>query len=110
MRRIRRLSLLILVLGIGLVTVCPVHAEGLPEWLFPSSGHDSDYSSAHYWAPALSKAHDDHHGPRLDVYAPDRHPEIPETYIILEYCQPAVPAAATLIQVPSAPVTSRFKY
>ena len=46
----------------------------------------------------------------LSVYAPDRHPEIPPTYTTLRFTHPAVYPAATLIEPPTAPATSRFKY
>ena len=35
-----------------------------------------------------AKAYDDLHGPKIDVYAPDRHPEIPSTTTILNFRVP----------------------
>jgi hypothetical protein len=60
------------------------------------------YSCWRYWAPALAKCYDNHCGPKLNVYAPDRHPEVPLSFNVLPYrCQPNDPE--TTILVPPTP-------
>jgi hypothetical protein len=108
MLRVRRFVLAALAVAAGLLLPRPASAESLKEWLFPQS--DTSYSAFRYWTPGLARVHDDCHGPRLNPYAPDRHPEITPTYIILKFPCPAVDAAATIIEPPTPPATSRFKY
>jgi hypothetical protein len=68
------------------------------------------YSCIHYWGPTVSRIHDCLHGPKINVYAPDRHPEITPTIMILKFpCPPVVPEV-TLFPIPTAPATSRFLY
>jgi hypothetical protein len=67
------------------------------------------YSPFRYWTPALARAYDCCFGPKLSVYAPDRHPEIPPGFKILTYpCPPAAPSA-TLIPLPEPPASSRVR-
>ena len=68
------------------------------------------YSPLRYWTPGLARLHDDCHGPKLNVYAPDRHPEIPPTVTILKFPCPAALPGATIIEPPTPPPTSRFRY
>ncbi len=109
MVRIRRLALAVLVVAAGLVAGSPVGAGPLKDFFCPCDCPPPDYSPLHYWTPGLVRLHDAH-GPKLGVYAPDRHPEIPPTYTILKFPCPAVDPAATLIEPPTPPATSRFKY
>jgi hypothetical protein len=69
-----------------------------------------DYSPFRFWAPRGAKAYDDLHGPKIDVYAPDRHPEIPSATTILKFKCPPVEPGATLIEPPTPPATSKFRY
>jgi hypothetical protein len=76
-------------------------------------GHDNpppSYSPFRYWTPALARIHDHFHGPSLNVYPPDRHPEIEPDYKILQYPHPAVDPAATIIEPTTPPASSKFKY
>jgi hypothetical protein len=69
------------------------------------------YSRLHFWAPGLVWCYEDLCGPRLSVYAPDRHPELPPSYLILRYRRrrPAPPPEATLVEVPTPPPESRAR-
>jgi hypothetical protein len=99
MVRIRWLTVAALVLAAGLVPARTAHAGALWDWL-----HDCplpSYSPFRYWAPGLARVNDRVHGPKLSVYPPDRHPEVPPTFRILEFRCPAVDPAATLIEPPS---------
>jgi len=109
MGRICRLTAA-LVLVAGLLGTSTANAGPVISYFFPGIGTDSSYSPIHYWAPRVSKVNADIHGPKLSVYATDRHPEIPASTIILKYPHPPVDPAGTLIQPPTAPATSRFKY
>lgn len=68
------------------------------------------YCALRYWTPTAARAYDCVKGPHLNVYPPDRHPEIPATMDILHYPCPPVPDRATLYTVPSPPAESRFQY
>jgi hypothetical protein len=64
------------------------------------------YSPWRYWAPALARVYDNHWGPKLSVYAPDRHPEVPLSFNALPFrCPPADPEATVLVP-PTPPATS----
>ena len=110
MVRIRRLTVAALVLASGLLPASVANAGPIIEWLFPGAGQDNSYSAARYWTPGAARVVDHFHGPRLSVYPPDRHPEIPPGHIFLQYPRPAVDAAATIIEPPTPPATSRFRY
>lgn len=79
-------------------------------WIFPSESQPNSYSPLHYWAPAATRLHDYFHGPKIDVYPPDRHPEIPPDYKTLRFPCPAVDPSATLIERQPPPATSKFRY
>jgi hypothetical protein len=66
----------------------------------------SSYSPAHYWTPTVSRFNDCLHGPRLGVYAPDRHPEIATGNDILTFPSAVAAPAATIIVPPTPPATS----
>jgi hypothetical protein len=109
MVRIRTRALILIVLVAALA--CTSSAQAGPfGWFFPSESQPNSYTPLHYWTPALTRLHEYFHGPKLDVYPPDRHPEIPPTYTNLRYPCPAVDPAATLIQRAPPPPTSKFKY
>ena len=108
MVRIRRLTFAALALAAALVSPRPANADPLKDNLSYSAG--PSYSPFRYWAPGAARLSDDIHGPKLDVYAPDRHPEIPPTFIVLRFCRQPVDPAATLIEPPTPPAESRFRY
>jgi len=104
MLRIRRLT----VVAVLLLTARTASADG------PVLAHHYDpppsYSPFRYWLPGLARCYDRHCGAKLNVYPPDRHPEIVPFCVILGYPHPAVDPAATLIERPKPPPESRFRY
>lgn len=104
--------LLMISLVLSLNTLGKAQAGPIWDWMC-GCGDDcpkSSYSCLHFWAPSLSRANDCIHGPKIDVYAPDRHPEVEPGVTVLRYhCPPAAPIA-TFVPVPTAPPTSVFKY
>ena len=108
MTGIRRLALTGLVLAV--VSPCTAQAGPIMERLFPGIGQSSSYSPFRYWAPGAARISDEIHGPKLSVYPPDRHPEVPPNYTILQYPHPPVEPAATIIEPSTPPPTSRFRY
>jgi hypothetical protein len=68
-------------------------------WLFGSSHKEKpdcpkpSYSKLHYWAPTAYRAGYHFHGTRLSPYAPDRFPDVPPSYRIIQYPCPAVDPA-----------------
>jgi len=110
MFRIRRLTVAALVLAAGLVSAGTASAGPLKDWLWPDDTEAPAYSRLRYWAPGASRIHDYFHGPKLDVYPPDRHPEIAPTFNILNYPAPAAAPGATIIPPPTPPATSKFRY
>jgi hypothetical protein len=110
MMRMRSLTLAALVLAVGLVTASTASAGPIMDWLFPDDGPTPSYSPLRYWAPAVGRVHDNHSGPKLDVYAPDRHPEIAPNYTILKFPCPPVTPEATIIEPPTPPAESRLRY
>jgi hypothetical protein len=107
MARLRRLGLAGLVLVTGLVPATTARAGPLWNWLHGCP--PPSYPPIRYWAPAVAHANDDIHGPKINVYAPDRHPEIPPAFEVLPYRCPPVAPALTLIDVPTPPPTSRAR-
>ncbi len=107
---LRRLTLAALVLAAGLVPVGPTNGGPVKDWFFPADGASPEYSSFRYWTPGLAHLHDDVHGPKISVYPPDRHPEIPSTMTILMFKCPCIDPAATIIEPPTPPPTSKFRY
>ena len=53
-------------------------------WFHRKECEPSSYSCIHYLAPQLWRLHA-HHGPKLDVYAPLVHPEVPNSYRITPF-------------------------
>jgi hypothetical protein len=94
----------------GVLSASTASAGPLADWFGPAAAPGTSYSPFRFWAPGAARVVDDLHGPKLDVYAPDRHPEIPPTYVVLQFPRPAVDPAATIIEPPAPPATSRFKY
>jgi len=79
----------------------------------PIPGHydpPPSYCVFRYWTPRLARCYDQCYGPKLSVFAPNRHPEIEPYCIILRYPHPAVGPPATIIDPPKPPPTSRFRY
>lgn len=113
MARISRSLLAPLVIAGTLAAANATHAGPLENW-FGVGGYGDcprpSYSPLNYWTPLAVRLHDYFHGPCLPMYAFDLHPEIPRPDYILKYtCQYALPAA-TVVPVPKAPDTSRFRY
>jgi hypothetical protein len=52
----------------------------------------SSYSSVHYWAPQLYRVYACRYGPKMNTYAPDRHPEIEPSFKLVRFRCPPVPA------------------
>ena len=104
-----RLTVGTLVLAAILFSAATTLAGPVLDWLGIGDGAPS-YSPARYWAPAAARAYDKTCGPKISVYAPDRHPEIPPTCLLIQYRCPAVPAAATIVVPPTPPATSQFQY
>jgi hypothetical protein len=104
-----RLSLLVcagLLAGVGSASSGPWLASiWHPDAQVPS------YCPARYWAPNLAWIYDDLCGPRLSVYAPDRHPEVPPRDTVLQYprWRPAALPAQTIIPTPTPPPESRAR-
>ena len=73
------------------------------DWVLHRDCPPPSYSLFRYWTPQLARVSDCVHGPRIDVYPPDMHPETPPTFLIQQYRCPAVPPADTLITVPTPP-------
>jgi hypothetical protein len=110
MVRFHKLRLAAIVLATVLGPATSANAGPLRDWFLAEDAPSPSYSPFRYWTPRLARANDAVHGPSLNVYAPDRHPEITPTYTILKFTRPAVDPAATLIEPPSAPASSRFRY
>ncbi len=110
MAQIRRLMVAAFVLAVGFASTNPASAGPLKDLFCGGDCAAPSYSPWRYWAPRAARVDDNLHGPRLSVEAPDRHPEIPATFTILKFPCPAVAPAATIIEPPTAPATSRFRY
>jgi hypothetical protein len=82
-----------------------------PLWdrLFPDDGPTPSYSSARYLAPGVAHLHDNKHGPKLSVYAPDPTDIVPDV-LMLKYRCPAASPGDTLITPPTPPADSKFRY
>jgi hypothetical protein len=68
------------------------------------------YSPIRYWAPGAARIYDHFYGPRLSVYAPNRHPEVAPTLYVIRYRCPAVPAYDMHVVRQSPPPESKFRY
>jgi hypothetical protein len=108
MVRTRRRPLAMVVLVAALAGASSASA-GPFGWIFPNESQPNSYTPWYTWAPRAERVHD-LHGPKLDVYPPDRHPEITPEYNILRFPCPAVDPAATLIERASPPASSKFRY
>jgi hypothetical protein len=63
------------------------------DWLCHRGCPSPSYCPARYWAPQAARVYDCVCGPKVSVYPPDRHPEVPPTYAIPHYpCRPVDPA------------------
>jgi len=103
----KRLAVAGLVLAAGLIPASAARA-GLLDCLCYCE--KPTYSPAHYWAPAAVQVYDRACGPKVGLYAPNRHPDIPPDYCILKFrCPPALPVE-TIIDAPLAPPTSQARY
>ena len=93
-----------------LVAAATASAGPFGYWTTPTGDQPASYSPFNYLTPEAVRLHEKHCGPHLSVYAPDRHPEIPATVTILKYCHPAAEPGATIIEPPTPPATSQFRY
>jgi hypothetical protein len=106
----RALGLATLVLA-GSLLPSPAPADGpVMSALVPDDTPKPAYSKLRFWAPAVARVNDHIHGPKINVYPPDRHPEIAPTVLMIRYRCPAVSPGATIIPVPTPPAESRFRY
>jgi hypothetical protein len=92
------------------LTAPQASAGQLWDWLCGNCPPPAYYSPARYWTPGLARLNDYCHGPKISVYAPNRHPEIPVDYTVLTFPCPPVLPGATLIPVPVPPPESKFEY
>jgi hypothetical protein len=56
------------------------------------------YSCKHYWAPQLWRIHSCLFCPKMNTYAPDRHPEIEPTFKALRWHCPPVPPQQSSVE------------
>src|SRR6266536_4436995 len=110
MARIRRLLVAALVLVAGLVPARTAKAGGLLDWFGCGDCPPPSYSPFRYWTPGPARVYDCIHGPQLGVHAPDRHPEIKPTTLVLPFPCPAADPADTIIERPKPPPESAFRY
>jgi hypothetical protein len=55
------------------------------------------YSCKHYWAPQLWRVHSCLFCPKMNIYAPDRHPDIQPTFKAMRYkCPPVDPQQSSV--------------
>ena len=109
MGRMRRLAVAGLVFAAGFWPVAAARA-GLFDWFGHKDCPKPTYSPFRYWAPRAARAYDAVCGPKLSVHAPVRHPGVQPDFVILRYPCPAAPPAATIIEAPLAPPTSKAQY
>ena len=76
-------ALVLLALGMPRVAVAAPRYDGCP---------GPCYSCKHYWTPQLWRVHSCLFCPKLNVYAPDRHPEIEPTFKAVRFKCPPVEA------------------
>ncbi len=101
---------LALALATGLFAAQKAEA-GFPLWdyLFTHDPAPAYYSPVRYMAPVAGRVNDHFHGPRISVYAPDRHPEIPPNVTEIPSAKPYQLPDENLIPVLKAPPTSRAR-
>jgi hypothetical protein len=106
-----RLRVAMVALAAGLLSARSATAGPVWDWLTHAECPSPSYSPVRYWAPAIAHLNDDIHGPKISVYAVNMHPETPITYDILKFKRkcPAPDPAATLIEVPLPPPTSKAR-
>jgi hypothetical protein len=107
MARVYRIALgAIVVTASVLVATRPADAGPILTWLGFGDDPPPVYSPARFWAPGAAKVHDDLFAPRVGVYPPNRHPEIPPTHDIKRYPTSIALPKETINQRPAAPATS----
>jgi hypothetical protein len=102
MTRIRRLTAAALVLVVGFASAGRASAGSWRDW-FQHDCPKPSYSPFRYWTPDLARVHDCVHGPKLDVYPSDTHPEVSPSFTTLQFPCPAASPAETIIPVPTPP-------
>ena len=108
MARYRKYLIAAWLLAVMLMSSAPSNAAGpILTWLGFGDDPPNTYCPGYYLAPTMTKLCDDVHGPRVGVYAPDRHPELPPTYNDLRFLISPAPPATTLVPVPIPPATSK---
>jgi len=93
MTRARILPSAAILVAALLAAQSPASAGPVLDWLCHRDCPSPSYSPARYWTPTLARTYDCVCGPKLSVYAPDRHPEVPPNVVISRYpCPPVAPA------------------
>src|SRR5207253_339851 len=78
------------------VSATPLHAVGpihLPCSPDKAECPSPSYSPLNFWAPTWIRVKACFHHERLSVLPPDRHPEVPPTYVLQRYPCPTVSPA-----------------
>jgi hypothetical protein len=107
--RIHRFAVGAVVLAAGMLGNSDANAGPILTWLGFGDDPPPSYSPARFWAPGAARLKDDIHGPRIPVYAPDRHPEIPPTHAILKYPTSIALPKDTINKRPTPPATSEAR-
>jgi hypothetical protein len=105
MFRKRKLITVAIVVAAGLTSAPRAQAGPILDWLGLGNDAPSSYSPLHFWAPNVTRTAD-HFGPRVSIYAPERHPEVPPTTSVQTYPTSVATPAETLIFPPTPPATS----
>jgi hypothetical protein len=106
MGKARKMEIWAILFTSAFVCTGTANAGPILTWLGLGNDPPPSYSPAHFWAPGATKLYADIHGPRINVYPPDRHPEISPTHTILQYPTSIALPAETIIKRPTPPVTS----
>jgi hypothetical protein len=80
-------------LALTLCLMMPVAASADPGDCGPDGCPRPSYCCLRYWFPWAYRTKACLFGPRMNTYAPDRHPEIEPRYQIYRYNCPAIPPA-----------------
>lgn len=103
----RRSAIAAVIVATLLVTANTAGAGPILNWLGIGDDPPSSYPKIRYWAPTVARVGDAIHHRTLSVYPPDRHPEIPPTFTVIQYHNSVASPAETMIPRPKPPETSR---
>ncbi len=103
---IRMLKVGVIVFACGLWPASSAHAGPILDWLGLGDNPPSSYSPMRHGQPNVARVNDHIHGPKLNVYSPDRHPEVPPTSAIIRYPSAIASPADTIYERPVPPPTS----